>query len=89
MSRWGELYIETMDCGPVQSKFRIRVIDQTGATWFKDVVYTDLLDQTGRPLVLSTLAERFEQLHEHTRRTVLRKGTSGLDGFQCIDLPGE
>jgi hypothetical protein len=89
VSRWGEVYVETSDCGPTQSKFRVRVIPEHGETWFKDFVYTDLLEASGKPLNLSALAERFEQLHENTRRTVLRKGVDGLDGFQRIQTRGD
>ena len=89
VSRWGEVYVETSDCGPAQSKFRVRVITDQGGTWFKDIVYTDLLEASGKPMILSALAERFEALHEGTRRIVLRKGVNGLDGFNCIDNAGD
>ena len=74
------MYIDTMVCGPMSSKFRVSVRTESGETWFMDTVYTDLLDEEGKPLEISQLSDRFESLHEETRRIALRKGVDGLEG---------
>lgn len=88
LTRWGQMYIETMDCGPVLSKFRVSVRTESGDTWFLDSVYTDLLDEDGKPIDLAQLSERFEALQEDTRRSTLRKGVDGLDGFTKLGTLG-